>query len=454
MSVSSTRSKNITFDDRDFRNILYENGWYNEGTWHSPQDSGTLSSAKDLNARLTFTFPQPAIAFYYYGIGRSYGGLYGICIDCDPNLMRFETVDGLNRTDNGQNPPVVLFSKTFNTPGTHVVVLTNRNDTRIFPSGNSQITVDRFVLEVPDDSPESPTQGQPTTASESSTAFASSSSLATSTSKNGSLSSASTLSSSSSTATPSPSSSPNSNSTSSTAIIAGAVGGSLIVVILIFAGCRWWRRRQHVTEAMINNGSFSPSGPFPSSPSQVGLSRRPSTPDLRCSSIDSIVHMLTTRRPDASGALGNAAEASTSPRMRWNHKIRRYVRSHAVIDGQAFPARAPPKFTSTLSNPLSNRHRPPVTDSTLGAFSQMHPAISEERRPLTNPFSPSNATPMSGSNFHPARERRRAVDAGPVIDEDTHGWDEELSALPPLYEEVFSSRVDQVRERSSPKPHV
>ncbi|KAK1226064.1 hypothetical protein PQX77_010979 [Marasmius sp. AFHP31] len=55
MSVSNTRFKNITFDDRDFQNIRYDNGWYNEGTWHSPQGSGTLSSSKDLSARLTFS---------------------------------------------------------------------------------------------------------------------------------------------------------------------------------------------------------------------------------------------------------------------------------------------------------------------------------------------------------------------------------------------------------------
>ncbi|KAJ8084849.1 hypothetical protein PM082_003626 [Marasmius tenuissimus] len=70
--------------------IFAENGWYNEGTWRSPQNLGTLSSTNDPNARLTFTLSQPAIAFYYYGIGRAYGGLYGICIDGDPNLMGFE----------------------------------------------------------------------------------------------------------------------------------------------------------------------------------------------------------------------------------------------------------------------------------------------------------------------------------------------------------------------------
>ena len=51
-------------------------------------------------------FPQQAVAFHYYGIPRSNGGLYGICIDCDPNDMRFETVDALDQSDNGQNPPV------------------------------------------------------------------------------------------------------------------------------------------------------------------------------------------------------------------------------------------------------------------------------------------------------------------------------------------------------------
>ncbi|KAK1229296.1 hypothetical protein PQX77_007641, partial [Marasmius sp. AFHP31] len=48
---------------------------------------------------------------------------------------------------------VLLFSKRFDTPAQHVVNLRNQNDTRGVPRGNSEITIDRFVLEVVDESP-------------------------------------------------------------------------------------------------------------------------------------------------------------------------------------------------------------------------------------------------------------------------------------------------------------
>ncbi|KAG7099914.1 hypothetical protein E1B28_001712 [Marasmius oreades] len=152
---SSVRHKNITFDDRDDR-LKYAGNWFHDGTWNasSVHQTGTLSSSNDPQANVTFTFPQPAIAFYYYGIARSRGALYAICIDCDPNNPRFEPVDGLNSTDDGTNPPIVLYSRVFDSPGQHVVILTNQNDTRGTPLGNSQLTIDRFDLEILiDDSP-------------------------------------------------------------------------------------------------------------------------------------------------------------------------------------------------------------------------------------------------------------------------------------------------------------
>lgn len=48
----------------------------------------------------------PANAFYYYGMRRSRGALYAICIDCDPNKPIFESIDAVNATDDGTNPPV------------------------------------------------------------------------------------------------------------------------------------------------------------------------------------------------------------------------------------------------------------------------------------------------------------------------------------------------------------
>lgn len=48
----------------------------------------------------------PIYAFYYFGIKRADGGFYQICIDCDPNNRIWTDIDGVNKTDDGKNPPV------------------------------------------------------------------------------------------------------------------------------------------------------------------------------------------------------------------------------------------------------------------------------------------------------------------------------------------------------------
>jgi len=50
---------------------------------------------------------------------------------------------------------ILLFSKTFGDFGVHEIILTNQNDTRGNPVGNSQITVDRFEIQVQDGSSDS-----------------------------------------------------------------------------------------------------------------------------------------------------------------------------------------------------------------------------------------------------------------------------------------------------------
>lgn len=47
-----------------------------------------------------------AVGFRFYGMKRSKGALFGICVDCDPNNLAFKDVDAFDPTDNGQNPPV------------------------------------------------------------------------------------------------------------------------------------------------------------------------------------------------------------------------------------------------------------------------------------------------------------------------------------------------------------
>ncbi|ESK96152.1 hypothetical protein Moror_7293 [Moniliophthora roreri MCA 2997] len=154
MTVTSlSHFKNITFDDRDTAHLQYNKYWFTTGTWNASNvgQSGTLSSANNFKANVTFDFPEPAKGFYYYGLRRSGGGLYGICVDCDPDDpdSPFEDVDALDPDDDGHNAPILLYSRTFDQPGQHFVVLKNQNDTR---KGQSQITIDRFELEVVDDS--------------------------------------------------------------------------------------------------------------------------------------------------------------------------------------------------------------------------------------------------------------------------------------------------------------
>ncbi|KAK1226054.1 hypothetical protein PQX77_010969, partial [Marasmius sp. AFHP31] len=470
MSASNTaRTKNVTYDDRDFQYLRYDK-WYTEGTWSSPSESGTLSSANDLHARLTFTFPQQAIAFYYYGMKRSGGGLYGLCIDCDPDVpvddKRFETIDALDTSDNGQNPPVVLFSRTFNTPGAHVVVLTNRNDTRIVPSGSSQITVDRFVLVVPDDSqPALPQQPSVTTSSSSTANSESRSTTATDDiSRSSSTQSSSTSSSSVSGASPlsftsshmsssslsstvvlAPSSATTGDVASSTppvaAIAGAAVGGVLMIIILIIVGLCCWRRKR-AREAIVNGRSFR--GPSHSSSSQINPSHDPSTTDLSSSLIGST--LLTTTYPDASGTLSSGA-TTRSWRTRFKFKFWR-ARSHDAIDDRTSPP--PRSFLARFNLPGNVNQHPPVANPTLSPFIQMYPDISKEELSKTASNDPPTftSTLMSSSGSRLTRERRREVDAGPVTDEDTTE-DDGMSTLPPLYEHVFRSRFG-VGERSVP----
>ncbi|KAJ8084841.1 hypothetical protein PM082_003618 [Marasmius tenuissimus] len=227
--MANPRTKNITYDDRDIINLKYGPKWFHDGTWNASSvgQSGTLTSANDLDANVTFNFPEPAIAFYYFGIKRSQGGLYGICIDCDPNKPDFQTIDAFNATDDGKNPPVVLFSKRFDPPAQHVVILRNQEDSR-GPKGNSQITIDRFVLEVMDDSP------VPVPV------------------------------------TPSPSPSLTSDSggagPSIGAIIGGALGGILLAVIVIVTCLYCWhRKRQRDIDDPDPSTRHHHSGPYPSS---------------------------------------------------------------------------------------------------------------------------------------------------------------------------------------------
>jgi len=229
---------NDTYDDRDMTDLKYAGFWFNTGSYNASSvgETGTLSSSSDIHANVTFVFPVPAVAFYYFGIRRCCGGLYAICIDCDPNAPIFDTIDAVNRTDNGENPPVVLFSKTFDQPGIHEVILTNMNDSRF---GTSQITIDRFVLEVPNDNPvilPSSTPSPPTSSSSSSSPSSSPSSVKTS------------------------------SSSSDIAAIAGGVAGGVVCLAILLGILFCIRRRRRHREVLLESGSPSRPRPFYTSP--------------------------------------------------------------------------------------------------------------------------------------------------------------------------------------------
>lgn len=220
--------RNITIDDRNTSIIKYtSNTWFLEGSYNASAtgESGTLSSTDDPNANLTFVFPQPAVAFYYFAMKRSGGGLYKICIDCDPNDRVYTDVDAYNATDDGHNPPSVLYSQEWDTPTTHEVILQNTEDDRY---GNAtQITLDRFVLTILDDSVTDPT----------------SSSASSSTSHIWSASSTGATSTSSATAAAA------AGKTNNAGVIAGSVVGALAFLVFGSVFLWWWFRGRHRTSA-------------------------------------------------------------------------------------------------------------------------------------------------------------------------------------------------------------
>ncbi|KAK0219640.1 hypothetical protein EDD85DRAFT_334519 [Armillaria nabsnona] len=281
--------RNITYDDTETDFLKYVGSWTNNGSYNASNvgETGTLSSTKDPTGNVTFIFPESANAFYYYGIRRCCGGLYAICIDCDFDSPNFEPIDALNRTDDGKNPPVVLYSKTFDTPGVHKVTLTNQKDTR-FPGGNSQLTVDRFVIQVEDDS---------ASASESSTT-----SIATS-----SISATSSI-------TPEASQSSTTSSTTSRppigAIVGGVLGG-IAAISLCFIIWFFMRRRHHTrhsTQPEHNNTNTS----FYTSPYQYSPFIVPHTNTPTAYTVTDVTSDRTSRKTNRTSVVAGASVSNSS----------------------------------------------------------------------------------------------------------------------------------------------
>ncbi|KAK7464409.1 hypothetical protein VKT23_006576 [Stygiomarasmius scandens] len=151
---TSISFRNLTFDDRDGP-LNFTDDWAQSFWKSSDGQRGTFTWAGDLNATMTFTIPVLANAFYYYGLKRSKGGLYAICVDCDPEHPQFLEVDAFDPSDKGDSPPVLLFYQIFDDFKFHDIILENRLDYRT--KTTSQINVDRFEIQVQGPNPTSST---------------------------------------------------------------------------------------------------------------------------------------------------------------------------------------------------------------------------------------------------------------------------------------------------------
>ncbi|KAL1665512.1 hypothetical protein GGF50DRAFT_126328 [Schizophyllum commune] len=350
--------KNITYDDRDTTNIRYNEYWFITGSYNATSvgETGTLSSSLSPDAALTFTFPEPATGFYYYGMLRSGGGLYLICIDCDPNDRLWDQIDAHSASDDGHNPPSLLYSKTWENPGVHEVILQNTNDTR-FGRINTQITLDRFILTVDDDDAD----GDNSTTTSSSTSPNSDSSTFAPSSTFSSISFISSA-----------SSAPPSSALSHVPIsaIAGAAAGAVIFLAIAIV-LLWWSccRRRQSRSAPPEDHPSSPTQPLPYTKGRPpSLTTRSTTPGL--SPFVGRDHPPSTGRKHAES---NSQSPSTS----------------SAATTRRSPVRKPPLVT-TNTEPANSS----VQDVRIQTSSE---DASSSRRPFVMP--------------------RREIDAGPADDE-------------------------------------
>jgi len=146
--------KNITIENTD-STIQYSGNWF-PASYFAPNASsrqrGNISITNDLNANFTYKYVyQPIYAFYLFGMKRSTGSFYQICIDCNPDAQyqNFLNVDAYDQTDDGNRAPQALYSISWPTPVYHDIVVSNRGDTRS-SNGSSQIAFDRMVFTIDD----------------------------------------------------------------------------------------------------------------------------------------------------------------------------------------------------------------------------------------------------------------------------------------------------------------
>ncbi|KAJ3574909.1 hypothetical protein NP233_g1436 [Leucocoprinus birnbaumii] len=131
-----TKYVNITLDDTSpLITYLTSGGWSRSSSVGCYNDTCTI--AHGWTSYLSFTFPEPAIALYFYGIkGAPPLAFFSVCIDCPSNAP-----DGAFKLH--ATPPLnsenLLYVQHFSTPGVHNFTL----------KASPNFQVDRFMLEVP-----------------------------------------------------------------------------------------------------------------------------------------------------------------------------------------------------------------------------------------------------------------------------------------------------------------
>ncbi|KAF9038483.1 hypothetical protein BJ165DRAFT_389970 [Panaeolus papilionaceus] len=463
-----------TIDNTD--GILNYGGdfWTLDGTWRARDgSSGTLSSSNALNARVSFTFPVAANGFSFYGIKRSNGGRYEICFDCSDSGP-FDVIDAYDRSDDGQNPPIVLYSRTWPSNGRHSVILRNSADSRgVYTNGqtgNSQITLDRFVLSIAADPPRPPSsistplpptsipRNQPTSSSTSSTTPNDPTSTpgnADSSTTGGSSSASSRVTSApngSNTATgdgvPAPFTSGSSSTTtlpgqgnslgtdiavnggnidseSKTPLgaILGGVFGALAIIAMIILFCFWRRRRQRIAKPepiTLPDPDNDPTNPF---------------------------NQLTARSPTPTGTTSpevtSIPSAGLTPAATYaaSTEKERYLREWSP-DGQL--------YTPSASSPSHTRSQPSFSTTFTSSASESGPFSSgisnsgiSSADSQMGQAGTSRSVSIYSSTSSQARlapNRRVEVDAGPLPLRLVHSDEDDLESLPPDYGDIFGSR--------------
>jgi len=192
------------------------------------------SASVGAQASIAWTFPQAATGFEFWGWQRSGGGLANACFDCADSSVPGVQFNYMNTLSTGSAIPSILYYNYSLAYGVHNITLTNLYDARdIHTDKFGQMSLDRFVLLVPQDPPATSASGTMSSA----LSMSQTSTSQTSTSQT-------------STGTPTPSSG---SPLDMSAIIGGAIGGGVLGLVIL--GCLvycWIRRKRRLERQRVS----------------------------------------------------------------------------------------------------------------------------------------------------------------------------------------------------------